>query len=263
MKQGGKNFFHVLYLDEEKVDSVLAQIGFGFVTARIEEKGVSKGGGRSDIIGLNQILQATRENSSETGEYASSSETINFHHAKILQLANRLGIDLEIPRKNLPQHPDGTIVLLSGTLTIKDVCSIRKKNELMQSMFNLALDGRIPGVDLSDLPEGVDGATVSAILKLFDHIPQAIHFSLELEHSKTAGGTLDPRWFDTSRQNPDILCAKPLALKWLVLGYCSPKPSAPVHSNSFAEIIDSFSELPVMIDITVPDFHVTPLVIMQ
>lgn len=263
MKQGGKSFFHVLYLDEERVDSVLAQIGTGLVTARTEEKGVSKSGGRSDIVGLSQILQATHENSSETGEYASSSKTISFHHAKILQLAHSLGIDLEEPRKKLPQHPDGTITLVSGVLTIKDVCSIRKKTELIQAMFDLAERRCIPGVDLDGLPEGMNGESVPAILKLFDHIPQAIHFSLELENGKTAGGTLDPRWFDTSRQNPDILCAKPLALKWLVLGYCSPKPSTPAQSNPFVNILDSFSELPAMIDITTPDIQVTPLVIMM
>lgn len=118
-------------------------------------------------------------------------------------------------------------------------------------------------MELDGLPEEMNSESIPAILNLFDHIPQAIHFSLELETGKIVGGTLDPRWFDTSRQNPDILCGKPLALKWLVLGYCSPKSSTPVQSKSFLNLMNKFPDLPEVIDTTAPDIHVTPLVIMR
>lgn len=263
MRQGGKSFFHVLYLDEEKVDSILAQIGIGLITSRTEKESVSKGDGRSNTVGLMQLVQATREVSYETEEFTSSSKTINPHHAKIMQLAHALDINLEEPRKSLPQHPDGSIALISGILTIKDVCSIRRKIELFRAMFDLALNATIPGMDVDGLPEGMNSDNVQAILRTFDHIPQAIHFSLELDNGRAAGGTLDPRWFDTSRQNPDILCGKSLALKWLALGYCSPKPSASTDSGSLLSMMDSFSELPALIDITTPDYYVTPLAIMR
>lgn len=262
MKQGDREFYHVLYLDEPRVDSILAQINFGLVTAATETKTTETSKQKEhDLEAGVPFFNGARKTSAGSMDMCSISETINIHHAKILQLASLLKLDLLNPTTKLQQHTHGSIYAYSGTTSILETETLSTLLGNSANMLHVAMKGNIPGF----IPD--DDFSIEAINDFIDIIkntPKGIYCTTTLDKNLILGGTLDPNCFNPAQYNHSFVNGLDLPEKWITIGYCFNKTINNDTDNSFYDVMAGLSEiLSSMKLLKTPDIVVVPLVIMR
>lgn len=262
MLQEDQEFYHVLYLDEPRVDSILAQINFGLVTGTTETR--SNGNSETkehDVKAGPSFFNWERKHCTGNSDVSSISETINIHHAKILQLASLLNIDLSKPRTKLPQHTHGSIFAYEGITSIMDTENIKTLLNNTANMLEIAMRGNIPDFQPDD---DYSSETLHDFIEIIQNMPKGIYFTTILDNNLVLGGTLDPDCFNPLKYNHSFINGLNLPDKWIIIGYCFNKNTSVDDNNPIADMIISSSGMINAIGLLKdPDVIVVPLVIMR
>ncbi len=215
-----------LYVDNERVDSLISQLRNGTLRSVTKTIGTSEG---SSISGKGNIEIVSGQMSSKNKNKEEASEQYDPYHSLLITLLNDLNIS---PLTMLPKSCDSQLVCIQAPIKIRDLQSIKKLLPFLEKNARLF---KIP----NDKNTKETLKLVSSMIQsMDDSIELSIHFNGNLINGTLREGCLSIRQADLNRTYGVILPGQ-----WYVLGVLDSQTQ-----SSFADNVYSQDSIESMID---------------
>ncbi len=212
-----------LYVDKERVDSLISQLRNGTLRSVTKTIGTSEG---SFMSGKGNIGVASGRIGSQNKTKEEASEEYDPYHSQVIGLLNDLSI---APLQSLPPVCSGKLVCIHAPIKIRDLHSIKQLMPVIeknQKFFQLPNDRNI---------KGIIKAMISMIQSMDDSIELSIRFESTLISGTLREGCLSIRQSDLNRTYGIDLPGQ-----WYILGILdSHSHNDSSHTDSTPDSIES------------------------
>lgn len=211
-----------LYVDKERVDSLISQLRNGTLRSVTKTIGTSEG---SSVSGKINVEVAAGKITSKQKSKEEAAEEYDPYHSQLIGLLNDLGL---APLKKLPAACSGRLVCIQAPIKIRDLHSIKKMMPFMEKnarLFQIPNDKNIKGMIkiMSSMIQAMD-----------DSIELSIHFDDSLINGTLREGCLSIQQADLNRTYGISLPGQ-----WYVLGILDSQPVTTDSSTMPGSIEDA------------------------
>ena len=220
-----------LYVDKDRVDSLISQQRNGTLRSVVKTTGASEGSSISGKIGIPNFANGSIYQKQNNENKAS--EEYDPCHSQLAGLINDLNI---IPSDSLPEVCSGKLVLLRANLAIRDLASIKA----IMPIFSM--DSPILGQKYSK--------TTKNILKLGENIIKVLPDSITLTitfRGTNINGTLKEEGLSIKQSDLIKTYGVDLPGNWYVLGILdsdeSSKEMQTTNISSMENLLDSYARV--------------------
>lgn len=217
-----------LYIDKERVDSLISQLRNGTLRSVTKTIGASEG---SVLSGKGKIPVLSGQVTTKNKSKEEASEEYDPYHSQIIELLNDLSI---APLNELPEQCSGELVCIHAPIKIRDLHSIKKLIPVMEKnsrFFKLA-----KARDIKDT------------LKVMNDMVQAMNDAIELSikfESTLINGTLREGCLSIQQSNLNRMYGTDMPGHWYILGILDTHSTSLINalmpniSDSIESIIDA------------------------
>lgn len=221
--------FHILYADEQRLDSLDAQLHGEVPIRKTEQESLKTSKTLSGEGGIPTVLKG----SMGTAEHEEStlSHEYHFRDARYFKILNDLGIDLTSPLTSLPT-PDGEIYVLAGKLRVVSMSSSQPMIETVKAFAtSMTKNPAVFGLK-NDKELRVNTATMNAIADLALKIPAPPSLLLVLESGEKIYGPVNEPAVRLPLVDQTIVFGSSLPFDWIVVGYIYPMENKEPSSDA-------------------------------
>lgn len=210
-----------LYVDKERVDSLISQLRNGTLRSVTKTIGASEG---SSVSGKVTAAVAGGEYKNINKSESSAAQEFDPYHSQLINLLNDLEI---IPLSNLPNSCDGKLALINGKVTIRDIASIKAV---------------MPAITKNQKIFGIKDKGTRDIFKLMDDMIQQMSDSISLSinfNNISINGTLKEN--SLSIKQGDLLRTYGVNLPgtWHILGIIDSNNKIETENNTQVNTIEN------------------------
>lgn len=190
-----------LYVDNERIDSLISQLRNGTLRSVIKTVGTSEGSSMSGKLSMG-VANGTYSDSNKSDSQAA--ENYDPYHSKILNLLHDLNLDI---LSVLPAGCAGQLVLINKSISIRDIASMRSLIPVVES--NQAAFG----IKFDKATRGMFKLMNQMLKSMSDSIALSIYFDDEL-----INGTLKESGLSIKQDDLMRTYGSDLPDDWFILG---------------------------------------------
>lgn len=213
-----------LYIDKERADSFISQLRNGTLRSVTKTTGTSESSSIS-MKGNAAVVNGEYKHDQKTD--ANAAEQYDPYHNQLINLLNDLNIQ---PLDNLPVDAEGQLVLLLGTIAIRDAETMRSLLHVLSKNKNM----------LGSQFDRNTRSIIKMITDTLDQLPDTISFSMKFQNTMITG-VLKESALAIQKSDLMRIYGAHMPGKWYVLGiidHIAANDELPTTPGSIEDAID-------------------------